>query len=101
MKTVFLASAIAAVLVTPAWADQALATSKACMSCHSVDKKLVGPAYKEVAAKYVKTNDAAAMLTQKIIKGSTGTWGPIPMPPNEQVSDEEARKLANWILSLK
>ena len=82
-------------------ADQALATAKNCMACHAVDKKLVGPAYKDVAAKYAGQKDAVDKLAQKVIKGSVGTWGQIPMPANTQVSDDQAKKLVAWVLSTK
>lgn len=88
----------------PAFADQALATAKNCMACHAVDKKMVGPAYKDVAAKYAGNKDAAAMLAEKIQKGSTpgkGNWGAIPMPANPQVNAAEAAKLAAWVLTVK
>jgi len=85
----------------PAWADQALATSKNCMACHALDKKLVGPAYKDVAAKYASDKTAVDKLATKIQKGGAGVWGPIPMPANTQVNDAEAKKLAAWILTIK
>ncbi len=78
-----------------------LLKEKACLSCHIVDKKLVGPAYTEVAAKYKSRKDAEAYLVKKIKEGSTGVWGPVPMPPNTTVSDEEAKTLAHWILTHK
>lgn len=71
------------------------------MACHGVDKKVVGPALKDVAHKYAGDKNAAATLVLKITKGSTGAWGPVPMPANAQVSDADAKKLAAWILSLK
>ncbi|WP_421682298.1 c-type cytochrome [Stutzerimonas urumqiensis] len=74
--------------------------SKACAACHAIDTKLVGPSYKEVAAKYSGQADAVSTLVTSIKNGSQGKWGPIPMPPN-QVTDEEAKTLAEWILSLK
>lgn len=92
---------IAAVACAPALADLALATSKNCMACHAVDKKVVGPAYKEVAAKYAGQKDAADKLAAKIMKGGSGVWGPVPMPANPQVNAAEAKKLASWVLSLK
>ena len=101
MKQIILAVLAAVSVTTPTWADQALATSKNCMACHAVDKKVVGPAYKDVAAKYAKQKDAADMLATKIIKGGSGVWGPVPMPANAQVSPAEAKKLASWILTLK
>lgn len=99
---VFVAAAIAAGLLSsaPAFADEALAKSKNCLACHSVDKKLVGPAYKDVAAKYKGDAGAAAKLAEKVQKGGSGTWGQIPMPPNPQVNADEAKKLVAWILSL-
>lgn len=85
----------------PAFADQALATAKNCMACHAVDKKLVGPAYKEVAAKYAADKAAVDKLAGKIMKGGSGAWGAVPMPANAQVNDAEAHKLAAWVLTLK
>lgn len=85
----------------PAFADLALATSKNCMACHGVDKKIVGPAYKDVAAKYKGDKAAADRLAAKVIKGGTGVWGQVPMPANTQVSEAESKKLVAWILSLK
>ena len=100
MKRVVLTLAAAAVCV-PALADLALATAKNCMACHAVDKKLVGPAYKDVAAKYAGQKDAVDKLSTKILKGGSGVWGPVPMPANSQVSEAEAKKLAAWVLTLK
>lgn len=85
----------------PSHADQALATSKACMACHSVEKKVVGPAFKDVAQKYASDKNAATTIITKITKGSTGSWGAVPMPANTQVNEADAKKLAAWILSLK
>ena len=85
----------------PAMADQALATAKNCMACHAIDKKLVGPSYKDVAAKYAGQKDAVDKLAAKIIKGGAGVWGPVPMPANAQVNDAEAKKLAAWVLTQK
>jgi cytochrome c len=80
---------------------QQLLKEKACLSCHTVDKKLVGPAYKEVAAKYKSRKDAEAYLAKKIKEGSNGVWGPIPMPPNATVGDGDAKTLAKYILTVK
>jgi cytochrome c len=80
---------------------QQLLKDKACLSCHQVDKKLVGPAYKDVAAKYKARKDAEAYLAKKIREGSTGVWGPIPMPPNGTVNDEDAKTLAKFVLTVK
>ena len=88
-------------ICAPAMADLQLATAKNCMACHAVDKKLVGPSYKDVAAKYAGQKDAAAKLEAKVMKGGSGTWGPIPMPANPQVSADEAKKLVAWILAQK
>lgn len=85
----------------PAMADLALATAKNCMACHAVDKKVVGPGYKEVAAKYAGQKDAPAKLAAKVIAGGKGVWGPMPMPANPQVSPDEAKKLVAWVLSQK
>ncbi|MFD0666251.1 c-type cytochrome [Ramlibacter sp. MAHUQ-53] len=101
MKRILLALAATSVLSAPAFADQALAQSKNCMACHAVDKKLVGPSYKEVAAKYAGDKGAVDKLAVKIVKGGSGVWGPVPMPANTQVSDAEAKKLAAWVMSQK
>ena len=85
----------------PAWADQALATSKNCMACHAVDRKVVGPAYKDVAIKYKGDKVAVDKLATKIIKGGAGVWGPVPMPANAQVTEAEAKTLAAWVLTIK
>jgi cytochrome c len=88
----------------PAFADQALATSKNCMACHAVDKKMVGPSYIEVAKKYAGDADAAKKLATTILKGSVpgkGNFGPIPMPANTQVNEADALKLATWVLAQK
>jgi len=98
MKTVaILALALAA---TGAYANQELAQKKNCMTCHALDKKVVGPAYKDVAAKYAKDKDAVKKLSEKIIKGGSGVWGPVPMPANA-VTPAEAETLAKWVLSVK
>jgi cytochrome c len=91
------------VLPTLASAQDAteLAKAKNCLACHSVTAKVVGPAYVDVADKYRGKKGAEDELTQKVLKGTSGTWGPVPMPPNSQVSDAEARTLVKWILSLK
>ena len=102
MKAVYVAVMAAAgiVMAGQAQADEALAKSKNCMACHAIDKKLVGPAYKDVAAKYKGDAKAPAMLAAKIKAGGKGTWGEIPMPPNN-VTPEEASKLAAWVLAQK
>ena len=82
-------------------ADEALATKSGCTACHKTDTKLVGPAYKEVAAKYKGDKKAEAMLVDKVKKGGMGVWGPVPMPPNAAVKDEDIKTLVKWILALK
>ena len=94
-------SAAALLGATPAFADMALATSRNCMACHSVDKKVVGPAFKDVAAKYKGDKTAADRLAEKVMKGGSGVWGVVPMPANTQVTDAEAKKLVAWVLSQK
>ena len=86
---------------TAALADLKLATAKNCMACHAVASKLVGPSYKDVAAKYAGQADAADKLAAKVIKGGSGVWGVIPMPANPQVSPAEAKTLVAWVLSQK
>ena len=96
--------AAAAAASAPAFAADAgleLAQKKNCLACHAVDKKVVGPAYKDVAAKYAGDKTAEAKLAEKIIKGGAGVWGPVPMPANPQVSADEAKTLAKWVLSTK
>jgi cytochrome c len=94
-------SATALLSTAPAFADMALATSKNCMACHAVDKKIVGPSYKDIAAKYKGDKTAVDKLAAKIIKGGSGAWGAVPMPANPQVNEADAKKLATWILSQK
>jgi len=88
-------------LVSPVIASEELAKSKGCLSCHAVDQKRVGPSYKDVAAKYSGQADAVDKLSAKIISGGGGVWGAMPMPPNPQLSAEDSKKLAQWILSVK
>ena len=84
---------------TPALADMALATTKNCMACHAVDKKLVGPSYKDIATKYSGQADAVDKLASKVVKGGSGVWGPVPMPANAQLNDADAKPLVTWILA--
>jgi len=84
-----------------ALASAELAKAKNCMACHALDKKLVGPAYKEVAAKYAADKGADAKLAKKIREGGTGVWGQVPMPANPQVSEADAVTLAKWVLTVK
>ena len=102
MKRILVAIATLATVCavsTPALADMALATAKNCMACHAVDKKLVGPSYKDIAAKYAGQADAVEKLSGKVVKGGSGVWGPVPMPANAQVSADEAKKLITWIMA--
>ncbi len=96
-----LAAALAALAASSAFANPDLAQKKNCMTCHMVDKKVLGPSYKDVASKYAGQSDAADKLAQKVIKGGAGVWGQIPMPPNPQVSEAEAKQLVKWVLSQK
>ncbi len=89
------------VAATPALADMQLATSKNCMACHAAAIKLVGPSFKDIAAKYAGQKDAVDKLSAKVIKGGSGVWGPVPMPANAQVSPDDAKKLVTWILTQK
>jgi cytochrome c len=101
MKTIMVAGAAsAAVLVcAPAFANADLAKKSGCLACHQADKKVVGPAYQEVAKKYAGQKDAAAKLADKVKKGGSGVWGPVPMPPNAAVKDEDIKKLVAWVLA--
>lgn len=103
MKTLlFTVAALASVLGSSSvLASQELAQKKNCLACHSLDKKIVGPAYKDVAAKYKGQADAEPKLAAKILKGGAGVWGPVPMPANPQVSADEAKQLAKWVLTVK
>jgi cytochrome c len=96
-----LLATVAVAATTPALANQELATKHACTACHAIDKKMVGPAFKEVAAKYRGKPDAEAMLVTKVKKGGSGVWGQVPMPPNAAVSDADVKTLVKWILAIK
>jgi cytochrome c len=87
--------------ITPAAvADEALAKKHNCTACHAVDKKMVGPAYKDVAKKYKGQADAAAKLAEKVKKGGSGAWGAVPMPPNPSVPDGDVTTLVAWVLKM-
>jgi cytochrome c len=89
-------------LSAPALCDDyaALAKKSGCLNCHSVDKKIVGPSYKDVAKKYKGNADAAAMLVKKVSAGGSGVWGAVPMPPNKgKVSEADIKTLVDWVLS--
>lgn len=100
MKLIAAAVIAAGVMVSaPAMASLDLAKKSNCMSCHQVDKKMVGPSYQDVAKKYAGDAGAAKMLAEKVKKGGKGTWGQIPMPPNAAVKDADIETLVKWILA--
>jgi len=96
-----LAATGALLVSTAASAQLELAQKKNCLACHAIDKKLVGPAYKDVAKKYENDKDAPARLAKKVREGGVGVWGQIPMPANPQVNEAESLQLVKWVLSLK
>ena len=98
---ILLMVAAAGVLATPvAQADEALLKKHNCTACHQIDKKVVGPSYKDVAKKYKGQKDVAVKLAEKVKKGGQGAWGPVPMPPNAQVPDADIKKMVDFILAL-
>ena len=99
MTRFFALFAMSVVVSAPAFANLDLAKKNACMACHAVDKKLVGPAYQEVAKKYSGQQDATAALVKSIKAGGSGKWGPVPMPAQAALSDADASTLAAWILA--
>ncbi|MFA5241792.1 MAG: c-type cytochrome [Sulfuricella sp.] len=108
MKATWLGMAAAAAVLVSGYANaadeaamMALAQKSACMSCHGVDKKIVGPAYKDVAAKYKGDKAASAKLAAKVKAGGKGVWGEIPMPPNAAVKEADIKALVDWILTRK
>ena len=100
VSSVIVASALA-LGAGSAFASADLAKAKNCMACHAADKKLVGPSYKQIAAKYGNDKGAVEKLTRKVREGGAGVWGQVPMPPNPQVSADEAATLVQWVLSQK
>jgi cytochrome c len=101
-KNITLAAIAASIAILPAAANEQLAAKSGCTACHAVDKKIVGPSFKEVAAKYRADKGAEAKLVEKVKKGGVGVWGQVPMPPNSpQVKDEDIQALVKWVLSLK
>jgi cytochrome c len=101
LSTIAAATLLLAGQANAADAGQALAQKSGCLACHSVDKKVLGPAYKDVAAKYKGDAGAEAKLVEKVKKGGSGTWGPMPMPANSpQVKDEDIKTIVHWVLSL-
>jgi cytochrome c len=101
LPSVLTASAMLMSLATSAQANQELAQRKACLGCHGIDNKIVGPAYKDVAKKYRGQKGADAKLVEKVLKGGKGAWGEVAMPANSQVNEAEARQLVLWILTMK
>ncbi|MDD5240866.1 MAG: c-type cytochrome [Sulfuricella sp.] len=106
MKVVLNIAAAAALLI----AGQAMAANApapkeaaACLACHQVDKKVVGPAYKDVAKKYAGNKDAVNHLTAKVVSGGKGVWGEIPMPPKggTALSEAQIKSVVTWIMGLK
>ena len=100
-RSLLLCVVMSAFASTGAYAQADLAKAKNCMACHAVANKLVGPSYKDVAAKYNGQKGAEDKLVQKVLKGGAGAWGPVPMPANPQVSEAEARSLVKWVLAQK
>lgn len=102
MKVLLSMFAAAAILFSGvASANQALAQKSGCLACHNVDKKVLGPAFKDVAAKYKGDKSAEGKLVEKVKKGGSGVWGPMPMPANSpQVKDEDIKSIVQWVLSL-
>ena len=101
MKVVIGAMIVAGVVIAaPARADEALAKKSNCLACHMIDKKSVGPAYKDIAKKYKGQAGMDAKLAEKVKKGGQGVWGPVPMPPNAAVPDADIKKLVEWILKM-
>jgi cytochrome c len=105
MKQVFLAfiaaTSLVAAIGAQAAGEEELMKKNACSACHAIDKKMVGPAYKDVAAKYRGQKGIEAKLIEKVKKGGKGVWGEVPMPPNSAAKDEDIKTLVHWILSLK
>jgi cytochrome c len=101
VAAVFASAGLLAAGVVQADAGEDLLKKSGCTACHSVDKKLVGPAYVDVAAKYKGDAGAAAKLADKVKKGGSGVWGQVPMPPNPQVKDEDIKTMIAYVLALK
>lgn len=104
MKSIVVAltlAAGAAMVAAPASASEALLKKNNCTACHAIDKKLVGPSYKDVAKKYAGDAGAEKVLAEKVKKGGKGSWGQVPMPPNPAVSDADVTAMVKYVLSLK
>ncbi len=100
-RTLLVGLVLAAGVSNVALANADLAKAKNCMACHSVTNKVLGPAFKDVGAKYAGQKGAEDKLVQKVLKGGSGVWGTVPMPANAQLNEAEARTLVKWVLSLK
>ncbi len=96
-----LSVAAGAVFALPVQASEELAKKYMCLTCHQVDKKLVGPAFKEIAAKYASDKAAEGKMVDKVKKGGAGVWGQIPMPPNDKVPEADLKAVVKWVLSTK
>ena len=101
LSALFVASVALAMSPASVQASEALAEKNGCLGCHSISEKVVGPAYKDVAAKYKGQKDAPAMLAAKVKNGGSGVWGEVAMPPHPKVSDKDLKKIVAWILSRK
>ena len=100
-RSLMLCMMLSALASSSAMANADLAKAKNCMACHAVATKVLGPAFKDVAAKYAGQKDAEDKLVGKVLKGGAGAWGTMPMPANPQVSDAEARTLVKWVMAQK
>jgi cytochrome c len=100
-RSLMLCLVLSALASSTAMANPQLAKDKNCLACHSVATKLVGPAFKDIAAKYAGQKGAEDKLVTKVLKGGSGTWGTLAMPANTQVSDADARTLVKWIMAQK
>ncbi|MEJ7804891.1 MAG: c-type cytochrome [Telluria sp.] len=100
-RSLMLCVVLSALASSSAMASADLAKAKNCMACHAVASKLVGPAFKDVAAKYAGQKDAESKLVGKVLKGGSGSWGAVPMPANPQVTEAESRALIKWVLAQK
>lgn len=99
MKLLKLVIAASMAVSVPAFANLEMAKKNACMACHAVDKKVLGPSYQDIAKKYAGQNDAEAMLAKSIKAGGSGKWGPVPMPAQPAMSDADTKTLAAWVLA--
>jgi cytochrome c len=104
MKSLISTLVLSTFVLTPhsaATASEAMAQKNSCFACHAVDKKVLGPAFKDVAKKYADNKDATNQISKVLREGSSGKWGSIPMPGQSNLSSDDANALANWVLSLK